>query len=1052
MRVFLASLLSFAAFVVSAEPKPRHCWDFDALDWWSKQAKDIGEGKGRKPQLKGKLAAGQGSNGSNALEVKSGRYNLIYELPLLYDEFTVDLRFRLSAPLDGASPRTLWYYAWVSEESHRVLVQVTGEGGLEFKIGKCKVRSKPIGIKDGESYTLRFAVTKDGMFTAWLNGNTVLQSVGIPSLNALYVKSIPKSGYPLLCVGVNYDKKAGKTAVESLEGVLDDLAIHDVALGCPECVKTVSDYSNVVLPEFKPDSNGAGSVLILDDGGSASTERFCVLDHEEGVLGQMCKADRKFLDAASKARLKFDGNTVVAEIDCPVPASMSPECHRSMWRGDRVELFIRPSKTDTSFYLFNVTAQGASVAHGFRAPGVRDMDWKSGAEMSVTNVVGGFRVRIEVPARSLFKVPPKPGEPFGVNFVRHGITCGGKSIWAQAGGSFNLASIPMGVAVAGGSEAYFLEKMAAKEAQIKVRFKDADAQDVAHRALERVRAAVEQHSGDAGAFSSLERMFSALDRSFVQISLQGRSLVVYEPSDVWGASPDPDMDTKPLELMRLRAPLNGRVLMPIAVSNFKDEFFVGQIKFMDRKGVARSDWYEPFITNGVARHFTVRRSFPIHDRNGNRLYDPVMELPMQTVLRLAPGETTPLYCELDTHGMTPGRYYALLMLKRATPGFPTLRLPVEVEVLNANLDTVKADRFAYSFADTTFHKTRHACPEYVRRLVSRGYNMLLLSNVDWFPRHDESGRWQMPDFGSVDRFADAALAAGLAKDRMKFVVYLAADKVSMGRDSWVGLRDHKGKKLHFGTAKWDEGMRFMVQTFADHVNRRYGVGKDRIYWYPVDEPQGDIDDPKLESSISRAYHAAKVIKSLGTENLTMTDPLPDFLASKSIDKVWPSLVSVFDAIELYRPHLTASKLALVNGIRPKEVWTYSITNKETPPLVYAFDHWKNMRDNFREIATWWHMDQTSGGDCFDSTDGGKVTADYATLYVDFDHDANLLSRRQLAADQAVEDMRLVMFLKRKYSGDPSKLTEIQNVVDETVKKGTMKAIDSARSRLLDLLR
>ena len=49
-------------------------------------------------------------------------------------------------------------------------------------------------------------------------------------------------------------------------------------------------------------------------------------------------------------------------------------------------------------------------------------------------------------------------------------------------------------------------------------------------------------------------------------------------------------------------------------------------------------------------------------------------------------------------------------------------------------------------------------------------------------------------------------------------------------------------------------------------------------------------------------------------------------------------------------------------------------------------------------------------------------------------------------------MRLVMFLKRKYSGDPSKLTEIQNVVDETVKKGTMKAIDSARSRLLDLLR
>jgi hypothetical protein len=98
------------------------------------------------------------------------------------------------------------------------------------------------------------------------------------------------------------------------------------------------------------------------------------------------------------------------------------------------------------------------------------------------------------------------------------------------------------------------------------------------------------------------------------------------------------------------------------------------------------------------------------------------------------------------------------------------------------------------------------------------------------------------------------------------------------------------------------------------------------------------------------------------------------------------------------------------------------------------------------------MDESSGGDCFDSTDGGRVTADYATLYVDFDHDSNLLSRRQLAADQAAEDARLVMFLRKKYSGDSAVLATIRNIVKNAADAGTMKAMAEARRRLIDLVR
>ncbi len=1043
-----AASLLFAIQVASAETSPRHRWDFDSLGWHSQRALDLGADAAGKREMPGRIAAGHGCDGSCALIV-DGRRSCLHGFSLPYDAFTIDVLFRISDPLDGVARRALWNYAWSGGKRHRAIACVTGDGGVEVRLGTFVARSDPLGISNEELHALRVSVASNGMFAAYLDGREVLRREGAPTLNALRPIAAPGSGYPLFLAGAGWCEESGLD-VKPLSGVLDDIAVYDAALGAPVRQTVAVDYSHVAIPKFKM-SEGDKGVLLLDGNGRAETGLFSVLEHEEGAFGQMCKAEERFLSAASRAGLQMDGKSVSAVIDCPVPDGMSPLCAKDVWSGDRVEFFVRPSLSGTAFFLFCATVDGRWEAHAFRAPGVRDMQWRSSAKVSVRNTENGFRVKVDVPLGELFKVAPAAGDSFGVNFVRHGPTCGGKSMWTTTGSFCNLPSLPFGIVVSGGADVYFARKAAVEKTRIADLFTDEQARAAARRVLDNVCAAVKDHGGDSKAFCALQRMFDEMGQSFAQIALKAPTIMLYKPADAWGQSLEPDVSTRPLRLLRLRAPLNCRTTVALAVSNFTDNEFVGQLKFMDRKqGMARSDWYKPFITNGVARHFTVRRGFAIRDADGNRLFDPVMELPMQTVVRLAPREKAPVYCELDTHGMMPGRYYAMLMLKRAVPGFPVVRVPVEVNVLHADLDTVDADRFGYSFADSTFHKTRHACPQYVRRLVERGYNMLLLSTVDWFPRLDASGSWLQPDFRSVDRFADAAVAAGLAKEKMKFVVYLAQDKKSMKRDHWVGLRDHNNRLIPFGSEKWSEGICFMVETFAEHVRARYGVGRDRIYWYPVDEPSGAIDDPALESSISRAYLTAKVIKSLGRENLTMTDPLPNFLASSKIETAWPRLVSVYDAIELYRPHITAEKLALVNGCRPKEVWTYSIRGKQSPPSAFRLDHWANMRDGFREIVAWWHLDQTSGGDGLDSTDGGKVTTDYATVYVDFDHDATMLSRRQLAADQGAEDARLIKYLLWKCGSDASRRTAVQNVVKEAADAGTMNAMDAARARLLDL--
>ena len=67
------------------------------------------------------------------------------------------------------------------------------------------------------------------------------------------------------------------------------------------------------------------------------------------------------------------------------------------------------------------------------------------------------------------------------------------------------------------------------------------------------------------------------------------------------------------------------------------------------------------------------------------------------------------------------------------------------------------------------------------------------------------------------------------------------------------------------------------------------------------------------------------------------------------------------------------------------------------PSTYRRDHWENMRDGYREIATFWHMTEAAGSpfDSNDFTTPGRYD-DYASLYVDFANDSALLSRRQLA--------------------------------------------------------
>ena len=783
----------------------------------------------------------------------------------------------------------------------------------------------------------------------------------------------------------------------------------------------------------------ADDVLVLDENGQGSTGRFRVLDHEGDALGLMVSAEDKFVAAASTAKVEINSVRMRVTIDCPVPSGMEAEKSKAnAWAGDGVELFIRPSPASTVHYQYSANAAGTFAARRNTAPDVMDANWRTSASAAVVDTANGFAVTFVVPVGEVFKAPLKPGDVFGINFTRCGKTCSGMSTWAAVGTKFsNIESY--GKAIIGGTKAYFARRLA------EVRQKAGTNGKVA-AAIEEVAEAVKERGDDPTQFASLEVLFANLDKAIISASLAGKSILMFRSKTIWGNRIAPDETSRPLETVRMRAARNSRAVAVFTVANLTEKPFVGQFKVSAETHPASGKPSAPKRQLPMTS-ISISQGFAIADRAGRALYDPIMPLPMNGLLRLAPKETVPIYLELDTHGLPAGTYPATLALKKAMPGFTDEKVALDIEVANADLDEVAVDRAGYDYVGNTFARGNGA-PNVAKLLVNRGYNVVIMTASWIFPKEQKDGSFVVKDFGSVNRHLDAVLAGGLPRERMKLWIYMGME----AGHPWNAPLNARGQRCNPGDGKWEKGVQALVHEFAAHVKARYGVDRDRIYWYPIDEPSGEIDDPTFKSSISRAYHAAKVIKEADAANLTMTDQLPVFLESKAINAALPRLAEVYDMIELYRPKVTAEKKKLVAAQNLKEVWTYSILSKETRPATYRRDYWENMRDGYREIATFWHM-TTAAGSPFapnDFTKPGRYD-DYASLYVDFANDAALLSRRQLAADMGFEETRLVMWLRNRFKGDADLPVKVDAIVKEAADAGTMSAMSTAHDKLLDLV-
>lgn len=1033
----LAGILAAVQCVFGASPKSVYSWDFETDD---KNAKLHG----------GERRAGQGFDGSKGAWVGKGAVCQAAFLPLDFKAFTVDMKFSLDSEVDTVEGNTLFCYVTKPWGKASFRLRITRDSRLEAVFQKAAdvsggagfdwvASSEPISVTKETFHAVRFAVTADGEASAWFDGALVLKKSGAPGLCAIAVANPPK-WYPLLRIGEDF-RYPNKTTAH-LNGVVDDVKIYGEALGAPQAPLLKTDFSGVRNVEYRSDVKTHDAVLLLDENGSGRTGKFKVQEREVGALGHWVKAEDKFVRNAATASFKMNEREIVVEFKCPVPKGMQVRKHKSSpFGGDEVEFFIRPDISRPEYLQYVVNAGGLKKAI---RQGSGEKPLESAFVATVTEDAEGFYVRMTVPREEVFPVMPKPGDVFTVNFIRCGGTAGGISTWANVGQAVHSPD-RFGRVVWGGVKAYFNRRLAEAEKTVAAQT-NAEARQAGAKAFAPLRDAVARYGAEAGAYGALEAMFRNFTQAMISISRMGERLVAFRPWDVWANRFELTPLTKPLGKIEISAARGSKAWYAFAVANLSDDEYMGQIKMFDN---GPKDEFSYEGTDGAARRFTVYESLPVDIGGGGFVWDPISQLPMNSVLRIGARKTALVWLEMDTAGMKAGRHFAVLYLKRARSAFKTVKIPMEITVSDIDLSPVSCVRAAYDWVNVRCVDKMSV--QRKLREISSGTLYVSKPPKGFWPRYNSDGTLGPSDFADLDRQVEARIAAGEDPAELRVWIFLALEM------AWNAPRAANGDYLRFGTPEYESGVVEAVRRFENHLLSRYGITKDRIYLYTLDEPSASdgVDDPKLKTKMSKVYRIGKVLKAADPGFVLFTNPHSyGPYAEKKFNATLERLAECYDVIEFYRPNLTPAVVAKAKSLPFRELWTYSIWNKTSSPASYRRDVWENMRDGF-DVSVYWHIDRMAGGDGFDSSDTMNAandlrTTDEGSFYFDYDSGDFLQSRRSIAHDIGHEDLKLVKALRVKYANDAKLLAEIRRTVKEAADKGTMAAMDEAREKLLKI--
>lgn len=808
----------------------------------------------------------------------------------------------------------------------------------------------------------------------------------------------------------------------------------------------------------------------LDDACWQEAERtrpFHVLEHEDPVLlGTMLLAEEKFVVNAATAQVCHDDRNLYVAFRAPVPPGMKLKAGAetrggSVWSDDCIELFLDPLRNG-AFYQVMANAKGAFAEFSAPVGGGAVPGWDAGAQVKARYDDTGFTVEMAIPFASMGNPDHAPGAAWAVNFTREGATGGGLSTWAPVGRSFATPA-RFGTLIFGSRKDYALRNLAKLRASLSEMNGENQKELVADadRTLKALADQIGRDGDRASEWPAIQTAFASADTLIRRIAAKGRAYMFWLKDLDGPISPNEPIDIRQDHLTALRIPaaLNTRAESGFLVTNLSNKPMMGRfaVKRPDPKGQK-----EPGVSPLETSRLRLYRGMYIELSNGLMIPDVIVPIEYYNLIEVPAQGTVPVWVEVDTHGATPGRYTKDLDFIPSYSGFPPSSLRIEANIAPVDLASVRVQGFTY-LSDPNSQRY----PVAARDMYRHGFNtihcipMIINGPNQSMPVFDAEGRLVSYDWSTLEQSAANMLnLAGGDPKSLYVLMYFGWNERwyrDLGTDATV--------KFGFGSDGWKKAFANWLTALRDFYLRK-GFTCDQIAIKTVDEPCGDPADPKSSANI--AVRGARFIKEVDPRLRTMCNPSMDNANFKYL----PAYAEVYDIIQPYDGHVRGNA-ARMDALRKtgRELWSYGIYGKDTPPGVYRDMSWFSAANGYSGVCGYAYYIWNSG-DPFNSHDSRPSSpnyiADYSVVHLMTDPDtmlfdpatavAPLATRRWEAWYQGNVDFRtiqvcraLIARLKAAGKADAAAQyeTRLSGLINATAGK-SVGAMDAARETLIQM--
>lgn len=900
------------------------------------------------------------------------------------------------------------------ESAFNVIINLNGTVKKKFT-----TNSKPVVLQPGQIYTLRVTLESQKMARLYLNGMLLKEDSGALCFSD-FVDPPIDIYHPFATLGYSYwNCDTGKT----LDGKIYQCAIQGgqtkaTAEQSTKQAATTRINANIVVRQTSTPPAIDG--LLNDNAWQNAewSEPFLVLGSMSVTQhGLWETADRKFLQNASTAALVVDDNTIYAAVRAPFPAGMTPVAEQpaggEIWRDDCVELFLHPHD-GSGYYQLLVNAKGNW--QGLKHPHGRKSEVWEPASLRVAAASDdqAFTVEVAIPLAAMETTRPTAGTAWTGNFAREGATCGGLSTWAPVGTSF-LSPEQFGQLVFDERQAYFAQKVA--KLQQDLQYYQIDAGET-KAALTQFQAEAKDNQSLRADWTALHNRLTMLENKVIQELNAGKTHLLWQKELLENFSPNcrVPFDARELSKISLEAARGSRAISSFLVTNLTEQHLMTRLSFTAAKS---SEALNPLVRF---------REVAFLELNGGKMIpDPIFDLPIGSMLRVAPGQSSVVWLDLDTSSLAPGKYAGKISLLPSYSGFEQKTIDLELTVRNVDLRQVFVRTWTYAVRE----------PWITRALHEYGYNCVIPIPSHYYPQYNENGK---PIFPRLEEMIQSLKDNGVPHKEIFLLFYPEFYQ-------WANIKLDNDKWVTFMEPEWQTELAKRLLILRDWLTEQ-GFSYQQYAFYPTDEPNGDPEDPK-----SKAYFAfvgGKFIKSVDNNFQLFANPY------KLTDGRHQQY---FDLFEILEPHYGQMNPEIIKAYREsgREIWTYSIFEKSVGATRYRHIFWQNMAAGFAGPATFYDLTATNGDafNSYDSSSNGKSVVDYATLFLDRRTKQLAVSRRQEAWYQGLMDFKLARYCQKKIDDRQTKgqnSNEHQLLLTEIIEDGfkNQGKLTEISKRLLDL--